>query len=132
MAEPIVYIDHSEIRPGRLDQAQRAIPGVVRFVREHEPRLISYGFYVDEQASAMTIVAVHPDSASLELHLEIGAPRFRKLAELIDLRLIEVYGEPSATALILLRQKAAMLGESGRVVVHELQAGFARFRSLDS
>jgi hypothetical protein len=132
MAEPIVYIDHSEIRPGRLDEAQRTIPGVVRFVREHEPRLICYGFYVDEQASAMTVVAVHPDSASLELHLEIGAAQFRKLAEFIDLRLVEVYGEPSATALILLRQKAEMLGESGRVVVHELQAGFARFRSLDS
>jgi hypothetical protein len=64
--------------------------------------------------------------------LEIGGPQFRKLAEFIDLRLIEVYGAPSATALNQLRQKADMLGEEARVVVHELQAGFARFPSADS
>lgn len=132
MAEPIVYIDHSDIRPGMLDQVKTAIPDLVAFVRDREPRLTSYGFYIDEQASAMTVVAIHPDSASLELHLEIGGPQFRRFAEFIDLRLIEVYGEPSATVLSLLQQKADMLGEGCRVAVHELRAGFARFPSPDS
>jgi hypothetical protein len=121
MAEPIVYIDHSKIRPGGLDEVKKAIPELVRFVDEHEPRLISYGFYIDALGSAMTVVAVHPDSASLESQLEIGGPQFRKLAAFIDLRLIEVYGEPSGTALNQLRQKADMLGEDAQVVAHELQ-----------
>jgi len=132
MGKPIVYIDHSEIRPGRLEEVTKAIPQLVGFVDEHEPQLISYGFYIDEQASAMTVVAVHPDSASLELHLEIGGPQFRKLAAFIDLRLIEVYGEPSQTVLNQLRQKADMLGEDGRVVVREMHTGFARLPSADS
>jgi hypothetical protein len=131
MAEPVVYIDHSEIRPGRLEEVRQAIPGLVGFIDEHEPRLIFYGFYIDEQASAMTVVAVHPDSESLELHLEIGGPQFRKLAESIDLRSIEVYGQPSATALNQIRQKADMLGEGARVVVRDLQAGFARLPLAD-
>ena len=80
----------------------------------------------------MTAVAVHPDSASLELHLQIGGPEFRKLADCIDLRLIEVYGKPNGTVLNQLHEKARMLGESGRVVVHDLQAGFARLPSADS
>jgi hypothetical protein len=129
MAEPIVYIDHSEIRHGGLDEVRKAIPELVAFIREREPRLISYSFYIDEQASAMTVVAIHPDSASLELHMEIGGPQFRKLARFIDLRLIEVYGAPSEIALNQLRQKADMLGQDARVVVHGLQAGFARFQS---
>jgi hypothetical protein len=132
MAELIVYIDHSQIRPGRVGEVKEAISELVGFVDEHEPQLISYGFYIDEAASAMTVVAVHPDSASLELHLEIGGPEFRKVAEFIDLRLIEVYGEPTGKVMNLLRQKAHMLGENARVVVHELQAGFARFASADS
>ncbi|MFD4420837.1 hypothetical protein ACFWN7_04935 [Agromyces sp. NPDC058484] len=132
MAEPLVYIDHSQIRPGRLAEVRKGIPDLVGFVDEHEPQLISYGFYIDEQASAMTVVAVHPDSASLELHLEIGGPQFRKLAQFIDLRLIEVYGEPSETALHQLRRKADLLGEDARVVVHGLQAGFARVPTADS
>jgi hypothetical protein len=126
---PLVYIDHSEVRPGRLEDVRKAIPDLVGFIDEREPRLISYGFYIDAQASAMTVVAVHPDSASLELHLDIGGPQFRKLADFIDLHLIEVYGEPSATAMTQLRRKADLLGEDARVVVHELHAGFARFPS---
>ena len=132
MAEPIVYIDHSEIRPGGLHEVKKAVAELVGFIDEHEPRLISYGFYMDEESSAMTVVAVHPDSASLELHMEIGGPQFRRLAELIDLRLIEVYGDPSEIAMSQLRQKADTLGEDARVVVRELHAGFARFPSVDS
>jgi hypothetical protein len=77
----------------------------------------------------MSVVAVHPDSASMEFHLEIGGPEFRKFAELIDLRSIDVYGSPSETVLKQLQQKAEMLGENGRVLVHEVVSGFARFPS---
>jgi hypothetical protein len=42
----------------------------------HEPQLISYGFFIDEEASRMTVIAIHPDAASLELHMETGGPRF--------------------------------------------------------
>jgi hypothetical protein len=77
----------------------------------------------------MTVVAVHPDSASLEFHLEIAGPEFRKLTEFIELTTIEVYGRPSDKALKELQEKADMLGEGGSVVVQEPQAGFARFAS---
>ena len=73
----------------------------------------------------MTVVAVHPDSASLELHLEIGRTEFRKLADMITLRRIEVYGSVSAKARAMLQEKATMLGGSD-VTVHERLAGFDR------
>lgn len=131
MAEAIVYIDHSEIRPGKLEEIKRGIAELVEFVRAREPQLVLYAFYIDEEAPSMTVVAVHPDSASMELHMQIGGPEFRKLADFIDLRLIEVYGQPSPTVLNQLHEKAQMLGENARVVVHELQSGFARFLSAD-
>jgi hypothetical protein len=53
------------------------------------------------------------------------------LADFIDLQLIEVYGKPSGTVRNQLREKAQILGENGRVVVHEPQAGFARLLSAD-
>lgn len=127
MAETIVYVDHSEIRPGRVEEVKKGIAELVEFVKANEPQLVFYAIYVNQEDSSMTVVAVHPDSASLDLHLRIGGPEFRKLAELIDLRLIEVYGEPSETVLGQLNQKALVLGEHGRVVVNQLEAGFARF-----
>jgi hypothetical protein len=129
MSEPIVYIDRSEVLDGKLEKLKEGINGLVDFVDVHEPQLISYGFFIDDEAMQMTVVAVHRDSASLEVHMEIAGPEFRKLAELIELTTIEVYGRPSDKALKQLRQKTEMLGEGGSVIVQELQAGFARFPS---
>ena len=122
----IVYVDHSDIHEGALDELRAGIRRIVDFIESREPQLIAYGFYVDELARSMTVVAVHPDSASLVLHMEVGGPEFRKLGHLITLRSVEVYGRLSDNALALVRQKAAMLGDAGGVVVQERYAGFAR------
>ncbi len=128
MPEPIVYIDSSEIREGKLEELKAAIGELVQFVRANEPQLISYNFYLNEDGTRMTVVAVHPDSASMEFHMKVAGPAFRKFTEFLNLSTIEVYGQLSDTLLKQLRQKAQMLG-SGTVLVHKLYAGFARFGS---
>jgi hypothetical protein len=124
-SDVIVYVDHSVIHEHRLDDLKEGIRRVVTIIDELEPRLIAYGFHLDEQAGRMTVTAVHPDSASLELHLEVGREEFRKLGELITLRQIEVYGSISAKAREMLEQKARMLGGNDLIVVERF-AGFAR------
>jgi hypothetical protein len=78
----------------------------------------------------MTVVAVHPDSASLERHMDIGSGEFRKLAHLVTLTGIECYGQPSDRALEQMRQKADVLGDGGAVVSIERFAGFTHVGSL--
>ncbi len=123
-SEPIVYIDHSEIHEGRLGDLKEGIRRLLDVIETHEPQLIAYRFHLDEAAARMTVVAVHPDSASLELHMEIGKEEFRKLGDMITLRQIEVYGHISERAREMLELKAEMLGGSG-VSVSEPFAGFA-------
>lgn len=120
----IVYIDHSDIHEGRLDDLKEGIRRLVDFIETHEPQLTAYGFHLDEDAARMTVVAVHPDTASLELHLGIGNEEFRKLGEMITLRQIRVFGPVSDRAREMLEQKAEMLG--GSVSVSERFAGFTR------
>lgn len=74
----------------------------------------------------MTVVSVHPDSASLERHVEIGGPEFKKLGRFLMPRKIEVFGLLSEKAVELVRQKAATLGDGGLVTLHEQFAGFNR------
>ena len=126
MSELIVYIDHSDIREGKLDDVKAAIHELAAFVETHEPQLLAYGFYLNEDETHIAVVAIHPDSESLETHMEIGGPEFRQFADLINLHTIEVFGRPSAKVLDQLHQKAAMLGEDGRVVVHDQAVGFVR------
>ena len=127
---PIVYIDHSHIREDSVDELKAGVQRLVDFIDAREPQLITYGFYIDEHAARMTVVAVHPDSESLERHMEIGGREFRKLAHLVSLTAIECYGRPSERALEQLREKAAALGGGGAVVSIERFAGFAHLAAV--
>jgi hypothetical protein len=126
VSEQIVFVDSSEIREGKLEELEVAIHDLVEFVESNEPRPIAYNVYLNESGSRMTVVQVHPDSASMEFHMEVAGPAFSKFVELIKLSTMDVYGKPSDDLVEQIRQKIRMLG-NGTVVVHELQAGFARF-----
>ena len=125
MADPIVYVDTSEVRHGKLGELKSAMEELAAFIEANNPHVISYGLFLDEHAARMSVVAVHPDSAALEFHMEVGDAKFREFADLVDLSSIAVYGEVSDAALQRLNQKAQMLG-TGTVAVHRLQAGFGR------
>lgn len=130
MQHPIIYIDRSRIRPGAAERLKQGIDDVVAFIESKEPQLLYYGFHLNEDDSRMTVVAIHPDPASVEFHMDVGASAFRSLAEFIDLEAIEVYGEASDRMLEQLRRKAEMLGDGNtQVIVDGLHAGFARLEA---
>ena len=124
--DAIIYVDRSDVREGRLDELKTGIRALVAFVDAHQPQMATYAIYLDEDAHQMTVVSVHPDSASLERHIEVGALEFRRLSPYLTLREIEVFGHLSAKAVDLVREKAAALGDGGRVTFHERFAGFDR------
>jgi hypothetical protein len=126
MPSTIAYVDRSQIRKGKLEEVKSAINELVEYLDNNGSPAIFYSVYIDQGGRHMSVVQVHPDSASLELHMEIGGPAFRKFTELIDLSAIDVYGEPSAKLLEQLTRKTQLLGR-GTVTVHRLRAGFARF-----
>lgn len=128
MAEPILYIDTSDIRPGKLEAVRRLMTDLVAFVEANEPQLLAYDFYIDETDTTLTCVAVHPDSASMEFHMDIGWEKFRAFADHIHQRSIDVYGEVSENVIARLRHKIDMLGR-GTVTVHGLHAGFSRLHT---
>jgi len=125
-AESIVYVDRSDVHEGCLDELKAGIRALVAFVDAHQPQMLTYAVYLDERAHEMTVVSLHPDSASLERHIEVGASEFRKLSPYLTLREIEVFGPLSAKAADLVREKAAALGDGGRVVFHARFDGFDR------
>lgn len=121
----ILYIDRSTITTDAIDELREKTAELVDFVEAREPRLLSYGFVIDADAGEMTVAAVHPDTASLELHLKIGGPQFAAIGRSIRLRSIEVFGEPSRSATEAIFAKARRLG-GAEVRIHRLDPGFAR------
>jgi hypothetical protein len=127
MSGAIVYIDVSDVREGALDELKAGMKELVDFVEANEPRLIAYNVYFSDDGATMTVVNVHPDSASLEYHLEVAGPVFRRFVELVTLSSIHIYGEPGENVLAQAHEKARLLGRGrGEVVVDALHAGFTR------
>ena len=126
MLDAIVYVDTAEVREGALEELKEGMKELVAFAQANEPRLIAYNVYFSDDGTRMTVVHVHPDSASLEYHMEVAGPFIRRFAELVTLSSINVYGEASEGLLAQLQEKAQLLGR-GAVEVDALHAGFTRF-----
>ena len=123
---PILVVDSSDIREGKLEAVKAGVDDLVAFVEANEAEPLVYDIYFDAAGTQMTVVQIHPDSASLERHLTVAGPVFRRFADLLTLSTVDVYGSASEAALEQIRGKAQLLGNAP-VVVHELHAGFTRF-----
>ena len=128
MRDPIVFVDSSEIREGKIEELRRAVAELAEFVEANETGTISYQVFFGDGDRQMTVLQIHPDSESMERHMEVAGPVFAKFADLLALRTIDIYGSPSEKVVEQLRRKAELLG-TATVAVHERQAGFARFVS---
>jgi hypothetical protein len=125
MSDVILYLDTSDVREGALERLKPAIERLADFVEANEPRLFAYNVYFSEGGTQMTVVSMHPDSASLEYHMEVVGPLLAEFVELVTLSSIHIYGQPSEKVLKQSHEKARLLGR-GTVAVHSLHAGFTR------
>jgi hypothetical protein len=126
MADPIIFVDTSEIHEGKLDELKHAVAELAEFVESNEIEPIAYRIHFSEDGRRMTVLQIHPDSASMERHMELAGPVFARFADLVELRTVDIYGSPSEKVIEHLRRKADLLG-SASVAVHERHAGFDRF-----
>lgn len=125
MSEPVIYIDRSEIREGKIEDVKTRVAELTAFIEHNEPQLISYAVFVEDDGRNMTVIHVHTDAASLETHMEVAGPLFRNFVELVQLRTIDVYGAVGPELMGRLRQKAELLGGAS-VASHPLHVGFVR------
>lgn len=125
MDGPVLVVDTSDINEGRLSELKGAMAELVAFVEQNEERPHLYSVYIDSAEMKVTVIQLHPDSASMELHMQVATSKFGRFADLLRLRTMQIYGTPTAQLLDQLRAKVRLLGEA-TLEVHEFHAGFAR------
>jgi hypothetical protein len=124
MSDFVVYLDTSDVRPGKLGELEAAMEDLAHFVEANEPRIIAYNVYFSGDGTRMSVLHVHQDLPSLDFHLKVAGPRFPPVAPLVQLRTIEVFGAVNEELVKLLEAKTQLLG--GTVIIHNRHAGFAR------
>ena len=105
---PLVFIATNRLKAGQLKRERERVQGLVEFIEASEPRLIAFNEYVNEAGDEVTVVQVHPDTASLEAHMQIVRERAQQAyAETLDATVrIQVFGRPTDAILEALREQA--------------------------
>lgn len=99
MAEPFIHVGTYTIQPGKIDEARKRIAELVDFVETNEPRMIAFNVYFDEEGSKLSVVQVHPDSASMEFHLQINAKHFTTAFDYLESQMSDQYYGPMSETL---------------------------------
>jgi len=123
VSDPIIVLDTSLVLDGQLEKVEATIDELVAFVEANEPDVLVYQVYLDRAAGQMTVLQMHPDSSSMEFHMQVAAPIFQRFAGRLRLSRIDVYGRPSDALMARLESKAQLLG-GAPVVVNAQRGGF--------
>jgi hypothetical protein len=126
MSGPFVFIATHRLKEGSFEAERKRVPGLCEFIAAQEPRLIAFNEYANDEGTEVGVVQVHPDAASMELHMKVVAERAAQAyAETLESTTsIQVFGNPSDEVLALLQQRAAA-GVTLTVKRHHL-GGFTR------
>lgn len=75
MAENILIEEsRSDVREGRLEEVKAAMNELVELFKAKEPRIIFYNAYINEDGTQLTVPQAHPDSALVEIRMEVTEP----------------------------------------------------------
>ena len=84
MSAPLINVLTYTIKPGKQEEARKRIAELVDFVETNEPRMIAFHAYLGQDGKRLSIVQVHPDSASMEFHMQVNAKHFATAFDWLD------------------------------------------------
>jgi quinol monooxygenase YgiN len=106
MSEPIVYISHNRVKPGKLEALRELYREASQELEATKPDTLVYLGYVSDDGSEVTFLHVFPDAEAMDRHMQ-GVPGRAKAAyEFMQPVRLEIYGQPSPATLEAIRRIA--------------------------
>ena len=132
MASPLIFITRAKIKEGKLSDFKEFITRMVKSYEVREPQIVAFNIFLNEDESEMTSIQVHPNPASMDSHMKVldqvlgeDMADWVGRADLLQIKSIEIYGEPSQ-ALLDADQKWVDSGAITRSIKPIHVAGFTR------
>ena len=99
MSGTLIHVFTYSIKPDMLEEAKKRVAELVDFVETNEPRMIGFHCFMDEAGTKLTVIQVHPDSASMEFHMQVNAKHFATAFDYLDAQVSDQYYGPLSDAL---------------------------------
>ncbi len=110
MSEPIVFISHSTVKEGRLEDLKDFLRAGATILDAEKPGTVAFLAYANEEGSQLSVVHVFPDADAMDLHLQGVDDRAGAADEFIQTQEYEIYGATSETVLETMRRFASTEG----------------------
>lgn len=94
MSEMILFVGTYNIPEGRLDAFHDQAQTMTEMVRDHEPRVLLVGHFLNEDETEGTSIHLHPDADSFDFHIKTASRLIDRGARILDVTRIELYGQP--------------------------------------
>lgn len=130
MAESLIFVFTQKIQEGKLDDVKQYIQEVDELVETKEPQLIAFVQYVDPTGSEITSIHIHPDSESMEFHMEVAAQHISESARFLRTEKVLILGSPSDRLLGRLQAFGGTIGQDLNLAVKGRVGGFTRFPAV--
>ena len=100
MPEPFIFVGTHRLKEAKLGDFETAWKELVDVVEAKEPRMIAFNSYANQEGTEVAVVQVHPDAASMELHMQVVQEHITHAYEelLEETTSIQVFGELSESA----------------------------------
>lgn len=112
MTQPIVFISHSSIRGGRVDEFREFIRRGAPVLEADKPGTVAFLAYLNQDGSQASIVHVFPNADAMSAHLEGVRERSEEADAFIQTRAYEIYGRPDPQVVQIMQAFAERSGVS--------------------
>lgn len=125
MAEPLIFINKTQLKPGKKEEYLEQFQVVTDIVAAQQPRMLYFAQHVSEDGETATTVQVHSDADNLIHHMQLVGDHIQRATEYIEWSTmsIDLYGTPSEELLEQMRQVA---GTGVAVTVNPPAISFSR------
>lgn len=95
MSEMVLFVGTYDIPEGSLEAFYAGARAMTEVIRDHEPRVLVVGHYVNDDQTEGTSIHLHPDGASFDFHMEVASRMIEQGTQTVAVKRIEFYGRPS-------------------------------------
>ncbi len=108
MPDPIVFISHSTVKEGKLDELIEMSDKRLPALEAEKPGTVFQHGYLDADQGEVHFIHVFPDADAMDAHMEGAGQRVASAGEVMETRAFEIYGTPSDAAVEALSQNPAI------------------------
>lgn len=125
MSEPIVFISHHRIKPGRAEAMKALTAEIWSAMETEKPRTLVNLSYMNEEGTAVTFMHAFADSEAMQLHWQGADERSRQAYQYIEPIGFEIYGSAGDEIVNGMEAEAARAGAT-LTLWPEFVTGFLR------